>query len=78
MIPAEAIYLSKEEVWIGVGRNTPWKNINKYGNIKKILSSSDTVILQLDKGFEIEIPREQCWVGYKVEYTNPNSLEGEE
>jgi len=67
MIPAEKIYLSRYGMWLDVGGRTPWTNINKYGDIKQILISDGTVILQLDKGFEVEIPRDQCWVGYKVD-----------
>lgn len=70
MIPTEQIYLINDRMWLGVGGNTPWSQINEYGDIKKILSSSSTVILQFEKGFEIEIPREQCLIGYKVAYGN--------
>lgn len=75
MISIKMVYLRNEGIWLEIGGSTPWVKINDYGRIKNILISSSTVILQL-KGLEIEIPKEQCWLGYEVAY-NANDVEGD-
>lgn len=44
MIPAKVVYLNDEKTWLWVGGNTPWVEINEYGDVKKILTSSSTNI----------------------------------
>lgn len=66
LITADSIYLTKEDLWLCEGGNTPWQTINRYGDIKKIYVSNSTIIIQFSKRYELEIPRNQCWIGYKL------------
>lgn len=62
----DTIYLTDEGLWLRKGGNSPWSWLNEYGDIKKIHEDSSVVVVQFSGGFELEIPRNHCWLGYEV------------